>query len=159
MGIFDRTTTGHVTAPLSVAVERGALRFFAETIGETDPVHFDSAAARAAGYPDLRAPPTYAVVLDTAAATEATRRGLPRLLDLIGADLRYLLHGTERYCYHGTIHAGDTLEITHEVTGFSDAKGGALEIAHLKMRITHPARGPLVIATRDLIHRLPKVRP
>ena len=82
--------------------------------------------------------------------------GAPGLLKLIGADMRYLLHGNENYDYHGPCFAGDTVQVVNRVKGFSDAKGGALEIAHLEMEISHPERGLLAVARRDLIHRLPK---
>ena len=156
MGIFDRSSAGHESAPVDVSVERGAIAFFAETIGETNPIHFDIDAAQAAGHPDVMAPATYPVVLDMAASKEAASKGHKDLLALIGADMRYLLHGTENYTYHGPIYAGDTVEVISRVKGFSDAKGGALEIAHLEMEVRHPQRGTLSIATRDLIHRLPK---
>ena len=154
MGLFDRTTKGYVSAPVDVRVERGAIAFFAETIGETNPIHFDARAARAAGFPDVMAPATYPVVLDMAAAKATERAGQPDLLTLIKADMRCLLHGTESYEYLGPVFAGDTVQVTSKVKGFSDARGGALEIVHLEMEIRHPDRGILAIAHRDLIHRL-----
>ncbi|MGR3713319.1 MAG: FAS1-like dehydratase domain-containing protein [Shimia sp.] len=154
MGIFDRTSEGHITDPVAVTLERGAIAFFAETIGETDPMHLDADAAQAAGHPDVLAPATYAVVVGTFAGQKAARQGKPDLLTLINGDLRVLLHGTEAYDYHGPMFAGDTVHVQNEVTGFTDAKGGKLEIAHVTTRITHPERGPLVTATRGIIHRL-----
>lgn len=156
MGIFKRDSAGHESAPVEVQVERGAIAFFSETIGERNPIHFDVDAARAAGHPDVMAPATYPVVLDMAASKEGARKGQKDLLGLIGADMRYLLHGTENYAYQGPIFAGDTVQVISRVKGFSDAKGGALEIAHLEMEVRHASRGTLAIATRDLIHRLPK---
>ncbi|SFL30409.1 FAS1-like dehydratase domain-containing protein [Shimia haliotis] len=154
MGIFDRTTQGHVTPAVEVTLERGAIAFFAETIGETNSVHLDAAAAQAAGHPDVLAPATYAVVVGTFAGQQATRQGQPDLLTLINGDLRVLLHGTEGYDYHGPMYAGDTVSVENEITGFTDAKGGALEIAHVTTRISHAERGLLVTATRGIIHRL-----
>lgn len=156
MGIFNRETAGHASQPIEIIVERGAVAFFAETIGESNPVHCDVDAARAAGHPDVVTPATYPVVLGMIAAKEGARRDIPETLAVIGADMRYLLHGTEAYEYHGPIYAGDRVEVVNRVTGFSDAKGGALEIAHLEMEIRHPERGTLAVAKRDLIHRLPK---
>ena len=43
----------------SIEVENYPLRFFATTIGDLDPIRHDEAAARAAGYRSLVAPPTY----------------------------------------------------------------------------------------------------
>ena len=56
MGIFNRSTKGHVTPPIEVTLERGPLAFFSETIGETDPIYFDSDAAQAAGCPFYTSP-------------------------------------------------------------------------------------------------------
>ncbi len=46
-------------APMPFEVERGRLRFFAETIGRTDPIYFDLDAARRAGHRDLPVPLTF----------------------------------------------------------------------------------------------------
>jgi acyl dehydratase len=154
MGLFNRDTAGQKTPPVEVTLERGAIAFFAETIGETNPIHFDVDAARAAGYPDVVAPATYPVVVGTFAGKESARKGGPDLLDFIKADMRHLLHGTESYTYHGALHAGETVTVENEILGFADAKGGKLEIAQIATRITHPDRGLLIEARRDLIHVL-----
>jgi 3-methylfumaryl-CoA hydratase len=54
----DRTYPVH-----QVTVTANDIRRFAYATGETDPVHFDVEAARAAGYPDLVAPPMFYVFL------------------------------------------------------------------------------------------------
>lgn len=154
VGIFDRSSKGQITPPIEVTLERGALQFFAETIGETNPIYLDVKAARAAHHPDILAPATYAVVVGALAGQQAKRMGQPDLLDLIHGDLRVLLHGSESYIYHGPLYAGDTVQVENEVTDFSDAKGGKLEIAHVTTRITHPERGLLVEASRAIIHQL-----
>jgi len=154
MGHFNRANAGKSTDPITVDVERGALIFFAETIGETNPVHRSVEAARGAGHPDVVAPATYAAVLDMAATQDATRAGAIDALALVGANMRYLLHGTEAYDYHAPIHAGDQITVVTRIKGFTDAKGGKLEIAHLETKITHAERGDLVTVRRDLIHRL-----
>jgi acyl dehydratase len=154
LGRFDRSSEGNETAPISIAVERGALIFFAETVGETDPACLDAEAARRVGYPDVLAAPTYGAVIDMAAARETARRGGRGVLSLVGADMRVLLHGSETYAYHGPIFAGDTLIHVTKVLGFSDAKNGKLEFAHLETKISHAVRGNLVTVQRSLIHRL-----
>ena len=45
---------------------RDSIRRFAYATRETNPIHFDRDAARAAGYPDVIAPPMYYTVLRTA---------------------------------------------------------------------------------------------
>lgn len=57
-------------------IERGRLAFFAKATGETNPVYSDIDAARAAGYADLPAPPTWWVCLvsEYSASAVATQR-------------------------------------------------------------------------------------
>ena len=60
----DVSYEGRVYPPTEpYAVGREAIREFAAAVGASSPLHHDVAAARAAGYPDVVAPPTYAVVL------------------------------------------------------------------------------------------------
>ncbi|MBY6163844.1 MaoC family dehydratase N-terminal domain-containing protein [Mameliella alba] len=153
-GLFDRQTVGQATTPQEIHVDRASLIRFAEVIGETDPVFLSVKAARAAGHPDVVAPPTYAAVIDMAAMQDAARAGVPDVHALIRADFRYLLHGEETYHYHGPIHAGDRLYHQTTVLGFSDAGSGRMELARLETVIRHPDRGPLVTCQRTLVHRL-----
>lgn len=153
-GLFDRSTVGQTTEPVVFTVEVGRISFFADVLGETAQIHHDRATARAAGHPDVVAPPTFAMVVDLEAGRTLDRQGHKSLLKLIGCDLTRLLHGEERCDYSGLIYAGDRLTIETEVVGFEDKKGGALELAHLRARISHPERGVLVTITRSLVHRL-----
>ena len=56
------------TAPYQVGREK--IREFARAIGATDPLHLDPEAARAAGYLDVVAPPTFPVVITMAASRQ-----------------------------------------------------------------------------------------
>ena len=57
--MIDKKWIGHDLQTSTMTIERGRLRLFAKAIGETDPVYTDVEAAKAAGYPDLPAPPTF----------------------------------------------------------------------------------------------------
>ena len=59
MSIVGRTYPP--SRPYEVGAEK--IREFATAIGETGPLHHDAEAARAAGYPNVVAPPTFAIVL------------------------------------------------------------------------------------------------
>lgn len=155
-GLFDRAAKGMTLEPVSVAIERGRIRFFAQVLGETDPIHFDVEAARAAGHPDLVAPPSFFMVVEAAATEERLRRGLPSLLETVKTDFRYLLHGDERYFYEAPIYAGEEVSLSAKVLDFYDKKGGAMEFATFESTVTHARRGVLVRAQRTLLHRLPE---
>jgi hypothetical protein len=57
--MIDRRWIGRELPAATFDIERGRLAFFARAIGETDPVYLDPDAARAAGHPDIPAPPTF----------------------------------------------------------------------------------------------------
>lgn len=154
LGIFNRATKGLKTDAVTVNVDAGRISLFCETIGAMNPIHHDARAARAAGYLGIVAPLTFPTVVDTEAARATDSAGKPSLYSRIGRDFTRLLHGEERYQYHGLIYAGDCLSVTTEVVDFEDKKGGALEIASLRTEIRHPDRGLLAVITRSLVHRL-----
>ena len=153
-GLFKRETKGQSTTPVTVAVERGRIQFFAQVLGEVDPMYIDVEAARRAGHPDTAAPPSFFMVLEALADDRRRQMRVPSALELIGCDLRYLLHGDERYQYDGLIYAGDEVAMSTRIVDFYEKKGGAMEFAVLESEITHPDRGTLVRATRTLLHRL-----
>src|SRR6202035_391433 len=53
---------GKTYPPVDYAVGREKVREYASAVGETNPLHFDVEAAKAAGYADVVAPPMFAVV-------------------------------------------------------------------------------------------------
>jgi len=111
------TDLGSVTSD----IERGRLRSFALAIGETDPVYTDLDAARAAGHPDLPAPPTFVFGLDLGRGAE----DFAWLTDL-GVDLRHILHGEQAFTYHSVAHAGDTVTCSSTIVDDYAKRGGAL---------------------------------
>lgn len=90
-----------LTEPFSVGREH--IRDFASAVGAMAPEHHDRAAAEAAGYADLVAPPTFAVI-------PAQRCESQLILDPeAGIDFSRVVHGEERFTHHRAIVAGDEL--------------------------------------------------
>ena len=89
------------TEPFQVG--REAIRDFAASVGAGSPLHHDVEAARAAGYRDLVAPPTFAVIpgqrTDAQFVTDAEA----------GVDFSRVVHGEQRFVHHRPIVAGDEL--------------------------------------------------
>src|SRR3546814_18727258 len=77
------------------------MQFFAHLLGETDPIFNDPMAARAQGYPDIVAPPSFPAVIETLANDEQRRRGVLPLTEDIGCDFHHLLHGEQHFTYEG----------------------------------------------------------
>jgi acyl dehydratase len=155
-GIFDRSMKGRKIAPATVQIERGRIRFFSQVLGEQDPIHFDLDAARAAGHPDLVAPPSFFVVVEALANEERVRRGDVSAASLVKCDFRYLLHGDERYFYTAPLYAGEDVEVSTVIVDFYDKKGGAMEFVVFESTISNAKRGPLIRSRRTLLHRLPE---
>ncbi|MBL8530624.1 MAG: MaoC family dehydratase N-terminal domain-containing protein, partial [Hyphomonadaceae bacterium] len=57
--MIDRSWIGRELGQAVLPIEAGRLKFFAKSIGEANPIYSDEAAARAAGYAALPAPPTF----------------------------------------------------------------------------------------------------
>ena len=140
-GVIGRTLPAH-----SVDVERGRLRFFAQTIGETDPVYSDPDAAKAAGHRDLPVPPTFLFCLDM---ERPDSFGLMRELDV---DLRTVLHGEQRFTYHATAHAGDRLTFEGRITDVYSKREGALTFMVRTTEVTRDG-APVATMTNTLVVR------
>ena len=153
-GIFKRETKGARVETVPVRVERGRVVSFARLLGETDPVHVDYLAAQRAGHPDVVAPASFPTVVEMLAKEERSHRGQPDLTDVIGCDFRFLLHGEQKYTFHGLVFAGDEVLVSGEVLDFYDKRDGLLEFVVLKSIISHVDRGVLIHAERILVHRL-----
>ncbi|MEZ5713393.1 MAG: MaoC family dehydratase N-terminal domain-containing protein [Sphingobium sp.] len=153
-GIFNRNMAGKSLPPVEIEVERGRIRFFAQVLGITDPVHFDVEAANAAGYPDLIAPPSFMMVMEALAEGERQQLGHESWYTALNCDFRHLLHGVEAYHYHAPVFAGDKLGFITSFGTFADKKGGSLELAEVILRVEHAERGLLVDGNRIVIHRL-----
>jgi acyl dehydratase len=92
-------------------VGREKIREYAAAVGETDPRFHDVAAARAAGFADLVAPPMFACVY-------AWRALAPAVLDPeVGIDFARLVHGGQDFTWHATVVAGDEITTEAEFTG------------------------------------------
>src|SRR5450755_2788821 len=91
------------TVPYQVGREK--IREFAAAIGDANPAYTDVEAARALGYSDLVAPPTFAIVLSMRAAHQVV------MDPALGLDYSRVVHGDQRFTYTRPIVAGDELSV------------------------------------------------
>jgi acyl dehydratase len=87
-------------------VSRVKIADFADAIGEPSALCRDRDAAVKAGYPDVIAPPTFAVVISMHAADEANND--PGL----GLDYSMVVHGQQSFSHARPLHAGDVVVAT-----------------------------------------------
>jgi acyl dehydratase len=95
------------TAPYLVGREK--IREFASAVFSTNPINHDLFAAQAAGYPDVVAPPTFAVLIQ--------ERSLNAVLSDPEADIDFsrVVHGDQRFIHVRPIVAWDELTSVLEV--------------------------------------------
>jgi len=101
-------------------VSRVKIVEFADAIGDPSPLYRDREAARAAGHPDVIAPPTFAIVISMASARRVTTD--PGL----GLNYAMVVHGEQRFEYTRPIGAGDVLTATSTITDIKQAGSNTL---------------------------------
>ena len=129
------------TAPYLVGREK--VREFARAVFADDPQHTDPAAARALGYADVVAPPTFAIVV-----AEQTLQQLLSEPDS-GIELSRTLHAEQRFRYSRPIVAGDELTARISVSGLRALGGNAMVTSDTE--ITDAAGSHVVTATSVLV--------
>jgi acyl dehydratase len=86
-------------------------------VGETDPLHLDVEAARAAGFADVVAPPMFAVVYSAPVMA-------PAIFDPeVGINLATMVHGGQEFAWGEPVVAGDEITTTAEVKDVSERNG------------------------------------
>ncbi len=128
------------SAPYLVGREK--VREFARALGEIDEVYFDVDAARARGFSDVVAPPTYAIRLSMAAAENVVMD--PDL----GLDYTRVVHGDQRFEYARPIVAGDELVATVTIDGIRSAAGNDILTTRAEIRTVS---GELVVTSHSTL--------
>ena len=137
---------GRVFPPTaSYLVGREKVREFSRAVLATSPINSDVDAARAAGYADVVAPPTFAIVLQ-----QFTLDQLVAVPDS-GIDMTHIVHGEQRFAYSRPIVAGDELTATLAVTSIKTLGGNAMVTA--ESTIVDTTGTHVVTATSVLVVR------
>jgi acyl dehydratase len=101
-------------------VSRVKIAEFADAIGDANPLYRDRAAAQAAGFRDVIAPPTFAVVITmTGSAAAVADPGL-------GLNYAMVVHGEQRFEYARPLMAGDVVTAQATISDIRDAGRNAM---------------------------------
>lgn len=93
------------------------IREYANAVGQTEPVHHDRAAARAAGFRDVVAPPMFAVVYSGPAMG-------PAILDPeVGINFATMVHGGQEFVWGEPVCAGDEITTRARVSEIYEKDG------------------------------------
>src|ERR1700709_49699 len=131
------------TPPFEIG--RELVRHFAAAIGDFNPISHDVDAARAAGHPDLVAPPTFLTTLTFRG------RSAPMGDRALGRDYSRVVHGEQRFELHRPVCAGDTVVATSTVAEIRDV--GRNEMMQVVSEISTVEGEHVATATNTMISR------
>ena len=152
----DRSKIGMEFPIYTMTAEKNKIAEFAMAVALKEekeginPIYYDEASAKKAGYQGITVPPTF-----MASFLFWTGEGLPEIVKAIGFDMNRLLHSEEEYEYYGSIYAGDTITRKTKVVemyerGKRERLGRFAEVAVLETEVINQ-RGELIAKVRTTI--------
>ena len=108
---------GKTYEPVVYAVGREKIKEYAHAVGETNPVHLDVSAARAAGYADVVAPPMFGVVYSSPAVA------VPMIDPELEINFAMLVHGGQEFAWGPVVVAEDEITTIASVKDISERAG------------------------------------
>lgn len=154
-------------APMSehtVHVERGAVSRFAAAVTDANPVYHDLRAAKAAGFDDIPAPPTWTFASTFLGAYAEEQppdptggKGNP-MMAIMGELMKsggLVLHGEQEFIYHRPVQAGDVLHSSGRINDvYTKESGGKVMTFVVMETVFKDQQGePVVTEIFNLIHR------
>ena len=119
---MNTDAVGKTYAPTVYAVGREKIREYALAVGETNPLHLDPEAARAAGFPDVVAPPMFCVVYC------GQSMGPPLFDPEVGIDFALMVHGGQEFVWGPLVVAGDEITTTVSVKSIEARAGNGFYV-------------------------------
>ena len=126
-------------------VSREKIREFADAVGDPNQVYRDPEAARAAGYEDVIAPPTFAILVSMKSNDVLIED--PEL----GLDYTRVVHGDQTFVHHRPITAGDKLVVVTHVDAINARMGN--DLISVRAEITTEAGDQVTTARSTLVAR------
>ncbi|MET9090282.1 MaoC family dehydratase N-terminal domain-containing protein [Streptomyces sp. NPDC004237] len=135
---LDQSFVGRTYPPTEpYEVGREKIREFAEAVGDANPVYTDPEAAKALGYSDVIAPPTFVFSITFRAAGQVVED--PQL----GLDYSRVVHGDQKFAYQRPVRAGDRLSVTSTIEAIKSLAGN--DVIDIRGDV-HDEAGELVVS-------------
>ncbi|MHB1420297.1 MAG: MaoC family dehydratase N-terminal domain-containing protein [Bacillota bacterium] len=112
MTVVDKSLIGLVGEPFTEEVEKGAIRKFAEAVGDPNPIYRDEEYAKTTVHGAIIAPPSFPTTF---------RAPMPGV-NLWGMKI---LHGAQEYSYVRPIKAGDKITVQTRISDVYEKAGGS----------------------------------
>ena len=125
------------SGPAVVEVEKGAIRRFAEAVGDPNPFWSDGSAAREGRYGGMVAPPTFL------RSVSLERPSLP-----FDVPLDRLLDGGSEWEYFEPVRPGDRIAAVAEIVDVSEKAGRLGTMLFTVIVTTYTNRSDVVVATQ-----------
>lgn len=162
----DRSVIGKTTGMSKVTVERGAVSAFAAALTDDNEIYRDRAAARAAGFDQVPAPPTYTFGMRHSGAYADEQPPDPTggvnpmhtIMGELHAQGALVLHGEQEFEYHRPVEVGDVLTGESRIVDVYEKDTDAATMTFIVMATEWQDEGgtPVVTERFNLIARLKK---
>ncbi|HXJ65378.1 MAG TPA: MaoC family dehydratase N-terminal domain-containing protein [Actinomycetota bacterium] len=134
---------GKTYGEIDYVVDRDAVNRFVDAIGEQDPIYRDPEAAKAAGYAEQVAPPTFITVIQIQTSGQVV------LDQELGLDYSRVVHGEQAYHYERPLVVGDHLRATPRLADIVAKKSN--EFLTITSEVHDAATGELLLTTRSTL--------
>ncbi len=141
--VIDPTLLGHETQPVTATITAEDVRQFADAIFDKNPMYRDAEAARALGFANIPAPPTF-----------VTRFIAP--FEEVGLDVRRMqvLHAEQEYTYTRPLLVGEIVSVRHRVANIRQRpRGDGMAILTLEQLVDGADGERIVTGTALVIAR------
>ncbi|MEO7001584.1 MAG: MaoC family dehydratase N-terminal domain-containing protein [Ktedonobacterales bacterium] len=137
---LDQSLVGFETPPVMGEIRADDVRAFSDAIGDLNPIYRDLAAAQAAGFANIPAPPTFVTRFHVQFAD-------------VGLDpaRSQVLHGEQEYSYMRPLLVGETVTARYRVAALrQSARAGGMAILTLE-QLCDTADGERVVTGKSVI--------
>ena len=142
---LNQSLKGKDYGEVSFTVERDRVVQFADAIGDDNPIYRDAEAAKAAGYPEQVAPPTFLTTFRDESTNTAA------FLEELGTDISRILHGEQEFEIHRPIKPGETFLCRGRVVDIYEKAGKSGPMAFVVRETTATdGEGEIVAVSRHI---------
>jgi acyl dehydratase len=139
---LNQSLKGKEYEPVTLAVEREHVLQFADAIGEDRPLFRDPNAARAAGYADQVAPPTFVTRMQILTSAQV-------VLDQdLGLNYAMVVHGEQEYEWRRPVVVGDVLSAVPRIADIYAKKSNEYLVIEAEIK---DAGGEIVVVGRTTL--------
>ena len=123
-----RARIGEVTAePVSAVISAREAQRYAQAVDDLNPIYFDEAAAVAAGYRTLVAPPTFLdhVIVQGRPVADLRTDGLFRSPESRGLGMKRVMFGGQEWEWLAPVYVGETVTATQRLAAIDEKAGSS----------------------------------